>query len=207
MNAVKEYNVEMLPVDSEHAALQQCLHGNSSKDIDRLILTASGGPFLKRDISTFENITLEDTLKHPNWEMGSKITVDSSTMMNKGLEVIEAAYLFGVDINKVDVVVHPQSIIHSMVEYVDGSVISQMSLPDMRFPIQYALTYPEKINMKWNEKPIWDWPDLQFYKPDYNKFPLLKLAIDTFRKGSGSIVLNAANEAAVKLFLAKKSII
>lgn len=206
MKRARENNVSILPIDSEHAALKQCMAGvKRIDDVAKLILTASGGPFRERDASTFGSIRLEDALKHPNWEMGKKITIDSATMMNKGLEVLEAHQLFGVPMSKIDVYVHPQSIVHSLVEFVDGNLISQMGLPDMRFPIQYVLMYPEKVASDWPRADLSVLSDLQFFKPDFVKFPLLKLAYDVGEKG-GNIpaVYNAANEAAVQLFLEEK---
>jgi 1-deoxy-D-xylulose-5-phosphate reductoisomerase len=207
MNLAKEKNVSILPVDSEHAALKQCLSGINEdvKQIDKLILTASGGPFWNFPKEQFGQITLEDALKHPNWVMGAKITIDSATLMNKGLEVIEAHHLFDVDMSNIDVVIHPQSIIHSAVEFVDGTMLAQMSMPDMRFPIQYVLKYPEKCANSWPKVDLAQLAFLQFEKPDFDKFPLLKMAYDAGTKGgTWPVVLNAANERAVRLFLEKK---
>ncbi|MBT5954322.1 1-deoxy-D-xylulose-5-phosphate reductoisomerase [bacterium] len=206
MKRARENNVPILPIDSEHAALKQCMAGvKSIDDVSKLILTASGGPFRDRDANTFDSIKLADALKHPNWEMGKKITIDSATMMNKGLEVLEAHQLFGVPMSKIDVYVHPQSIVHSLVEFVDGNLISQMGLPDMRFPIQYVLMYPNKIHCEWPRADLSILNDLQFFRPDFIKFPLLKLAYDVGEKGGNMpAVYNAANEAAVQLFLEEK---
>ncbi len=200
----EKHKVKILPVDSEHSAIWQCLKGSSLKEVKKIILTASGGPFRKEpeDLST---VNVEMTLKHPNWSMGRKITVDSATMMNKGLEVIEARWLFDLDYSQIEVVVHPQSIIHSMVEFVDGSVLAQLGYPDMRLPIQYALGYPSRLQ---NNLPGIDWlsiRELTFEAPDTKRFPLLKLAYEAgCRGGSLPAAMNAANEVAVELFLKGK---
>lgn len=195
--------IKILPVDSEHSAIFQCLQGSHVEDIDHLILTASGGPFLHLPVDQFKNITREQALKHPNWDMGAKITIDSATMMNKGLEVMEARWLFGLPVEKIRVVIHPQSIVHSMVEFVDGSVIAQMGEPDMRVPIAYALSYPRRVA---TGVPRLDLPvrrELTFFAPDTQKFRCLALAFDVARRGrSYAPVLNAANEIAVAAFLA-----
>lgn len=207
MKKAKENNVPILPIDSEHAALKQCLSGVSETltEVNRLILTASGGPFWNKEKSHFETITKKEALNHPNWNMGAKITIDSATMMNKGLEVIEAHHLFQCPYSKIDVIIHPQSIIHSLVEFKDGTILSQMGLPDMRFPIQYALTYPEKKENSWPKTDLSTLKELQFFKPNYDKFPLLKLAFETGEKGNiFPAVMNAANEAYVGLFLKNK---
>lgn len=207
MPLAKKNNVDILPIDSEHAALKQCLAGinEDPTQYSKLILTASGGPFWNKPIEEFESITLEKALKHPNWSMGQKITIDSATMMNKGLEVIEAHHLFQTPYDKIEVIVHPQSIIHSMVEFTDGTVLSQMGLPDMHFPIQYALTFPEKIENNWPKMNLIQIKELSFFEPNYKKFPLLKCAFECGKKGGTyPIVMNAANEAAVQLFLEKK---
>lgn len=197
-----EHQVKILPVDSEHSAIFQCLNGESVEDIEALILTASGGPFLNRPKADFATITKEQALKHPNWSMGAKITIDSASMMNKGLEVMEAHWLFRMPVNKIKVVVHPQSIIHSMVEFVDGSVMSQMGEPDMRVPISYALSYPRRIATGVKSLHLPDRETLTFYEPDFDKFGCLKLAFDVARHGrSFAPVLNAANEVAVDSFL------
>ncbi len=206
MSLAKEKNVAILPIDSEHAALKQCLAGikEDPSQYSKLILTASGGPFWNTPIEAFSKITLENALKHPNWSMGNKITIDSATMMNKGLEVIEAHHLYQTDYDNIEVIIHPQSIIHSMVEFTDGTVLSQMGLPDMRFPIQYVLTYPEKINNPWPKMSLSKVQPLNFYDPDFKKFPLLKCAFECGKKGGTyPVVMNAANEAAVQLFLNK----
>ena len=201
MEAARENHAAIIPVDSEHSAIFQSLQGAHSP-IERIFLTASGGPFLRTPASELDNVTVADAVNHPRWKMGRKISVDSSTMMNKGFEMIEACWLFGVDISQITVVIHPQSVIHSMVSFQDGAVIGQMSLPDMRLPIQYALTYPERMPL--------DIPRLDFYKlggftfsePDLAKFPCLGLAIDAMKKGGNTpCALNAANETAVAAFL------
>lgn len=193
---------EIIPVDSEHSAIFQCLCGEDPESIKRLVLTASGGPFRERDPSSFASITKSEALSHPNWDMGAKISVDSATMMNKGLEVIEARWLFDLPAEKIDVLVHPQSIIHSMIDFVDGSTKAQLGVPDMRVPIQYALTYPDR----WESKiPHVDWtqyPSLSFDTAAAERFPCLGLAYSALRRGgSATAALNAANEAAVDLFL------
>jgi len=201
METARENHAAIIPVDSEHSAIFQSLQGAHSP-IERIFLTASGGPFLRTPASELDNVTVADAVNHPRWKMGRKISVDSSTMMNKGFEMIEACWLFGVDISQITVVIHPQSVIHSMVSFQDGAVIGQMSLPDMRLPIQYALTYPERMPL--------DIPRLDFYKlggftfsePDLAKFPCLSLAIDAMKKGGNTpCALNAANETAVAAFL------
>jgi len=203
----KKHNVPIIPVDSEHAAIKQCLEGAEKNPewINKIILTASGGPFWNKPQDEFESITLEQALKHPTWTMGSKITIDSSTLMNKGLEVIEAHHLFDIPFSQIEVVIHPQSIIHSLVEFKDGNLLAHLGLPDMRFPIQYALTYPEKWENPWPKTSLSKLPGLQFHEPDFKKFPLLKLAFECGIQGNVfPAVLNAANEAAVSLFLNKK---
>ena len=198
----KEYGVSILPVDSEHSAIFQSLQGNSMNPIKKILLTASGGPFRGRKLSELEGIRVEDALKHPNWSMGRKITIDSSTMVNKGLEVIEAKWLFDVDVDRVQVVVQPQSIIHSMVEYVDGAIIAELGTPDMKLPIQYALYYPERRFLPGDRVDFWTLGKLEFEKPDTDTFYGLELAYEAGRKG-GSLptVFNAANELAVSQFL------
>ncbi|MGB9678635.1 MAG: 1-deoxy-D-xylulose-5-phosphate reductoisomerase [Thermoanaerobacteraceae bacterium] len=200
------YNVSFLPIDSEHCAIHQCLQGNKKEDISRLILTASGGPFRGMKTDFLKTVSVEQTLKHPNWNMGKKITVDSATLMNKGFEVIEAKWFFNVEPEKIDVVIHPQSIIHSMVEYKDGSIIAQMATTDMRIPIQYAINYPRRCHIK--EVKFLDFAlnnTLTFEKPDVLTFRGLTLAFDALKTGgSMTAVLNAADEAAVNLFLNKK---
>ena len=202
MPLAKENNVSVLPVDSEHSAIFQSLQGNESKALCKILLTASGGPFRGKKEEDLMEIRVEDALKHPNWAMGQKITIDSSTMVNKGLEVIEAKWLFGVDVDQVQVVVQPQSIIHSMVEYVDGAIIAQLGTPDMKLPIQYALYYPERRELPGERIDFWSLGKLEFEKPDMDTFYGLKLAYEAGRKG-GTLptVFNAANELAVRQFL------
>jgi len=197
-----EHGVTILPVDSEHSALFQCLQGNRIEDVRRLILTASGGPFLHRPKEDFVNITRAEALRHPNWSMGQKITIDSATMMNKGLEVMEARWLFDLAIEKVDVCIHPQSIIHSMVEFKDGSVLSQMGVPDMKVPIAYALSFPERIETGVASLNLCEKKELTFFEPDFEKFRCLKIAYEVAKKGGTyPAVLNAANEIVVDSFL------
>ncbi len=203
---LKEYNSEIIPVDSEHSAVFQSLKSGNHNEIERIILTASGGPFRGADKKFLENVTLEQALKHPNWSMGAKITIDSSTLVNKGLEVIEAHHLFLVDYDKIDVIVHPQSIIHSMVEFRDKSVIAQMGEPDMKTPILYAFTYPERLENKLlGNFDFMKFSNITFEKVDFDVFRGLKLAYDAGKLGeSYPIVYNAANEAAVDLFMNRK---
>lgn len=197
-----KYGAELIPVDSEHSAIFQCLIGEEKDYIDKLILTASGGPFLDLDKEKLSTVTVDQALAHPNWKMGSKITIDSATMMNKGLEVIEAHWLFGLPKEKIEVVVHPQSIIHSMVEFVDGSIKAQLSLPDMKLPIQYALTFPERLNADFVETKLPKIRELTFFEPDYDKFECLNLAYEVMEIGGTTpCVLNASNEVAVDKFL------
>jgi 1-deoxy-D-xylulose-5-phosphate reductoisomerase len=193
---------DLLPVDSEHSAIFQALTAGKREEVRRLILTASGGPFLKRDKKSLENVTVEEALKHPNWSMGPKITVDSATLMNKGLEVIEARWLFGFPVEKIDVQIHPQSIVHSMVEYCDGSVMAQMGTPDMRCAISYALAWPDRIESGVEPLSLPRIETLSFFEPDMERFPALSLARQVAREG-GSLpaVLNAANEVMVERFL------
>lgn len=201
-NYCKEYNAEIIPVDSEHSAIYQCLAGENIGEVEKLIITASGGPFLNKEKSFFENVTVDEALNHPNWKMGNKITIDCATMMNKGLEVIEAHWLFGIPKEKIDIVVHPQSIIHSMVQFRDGSIKAQMGLPDMKLPIQYALTYPERLQNDFERTNIPGIGTLNFYEPDFEKFECLKLAFDVLEAGgTAPCILNAANEVAVEKFL------
>lgn len=201
----KEYKVPILPVDSEHSAIFQSLQGAGDNKISRILLTASGGPFRGRKSDDLKNIQVEDALKHPNWSMGRKITIDSSTLVNKGLEVMEAKWLFDVALDQIQVVVHPQSVIHSAVEYEDGAVIAQLGTPDMRLPIQYALYYPERRNLSGRRLDLFEIADLTFEKPDTDTFRGLALAYQAMEKG-GNIptVYNAANEKAVSLFLDRK---
>ena len=201
----KEYKVPILPVDSEHSAIFQSLQGAGDNKISRILLTASGGPFRGRKADELKNIQVEDALKHPNWSMGRKITIDSSTLVNKGLEVMEAKWLFDVALDQIQVVVHPQSVIHSAVEYQDGAVIAQLGTPDMRLPIQYALYYPERRNLSGRRLDLFEIADLSFEKPDTDTIRGLALAYQAMEKG-GNIptVYNAANEKAVSLFLDRK---
>lgn len=198
----QEHGSQLIPIDSEHSAIFQCLQGNSSKDIRRLILTASGGPFLRSSEEELNVITVDRALAHPTWSMGPKVTIDSSTLMNKGFELIEAYFLFGVPIEQIEVVIHPQSVIHSWIEYIDGSMLAQASEPNMIFPIQYALTHPQR---KAGLLPTFDfrkYPSLQFFAPDMNKFRCLGLAFEAIRLGgSAPCYLNAANEVLVHRFI------
>lgn len=201
LKEAEKNGVKILPVDSEHSAIFQALEGNHKKELKKIFLTASGGPFRTRDFSSFKDITPKEALNHPTWNMGAKITIDSATLMNKGLEIIEAAYLFNVEPEKIEVVVHPQSIVHSMVGYVDGSIIAQLGLPDMREAISYALSWPERLDTNL-EYPDFSMLDLHFEKPDYNKFRSLKLAFAAAKeKGTLPCAMNAANEEAVMAFL------
>lgn len=205
MKAAAEHNVKILPVDSEHSAIFQSLEGNRHQDVDGIILTASGGPFRGKSKAELETVTLEQALKHPNWSMGSKITIDSATLMNKGLEVIEAKWLFNLEPEQIKVLVHPQSIIHSMVSYIDGSIIAQLGPPDMRLPIQYALTYPNRAKNNFSRVNFTQMNRLDFQEPDFEAFPCLRLAYDAIKiGGTMTAVMNGANEAAVALFLNKK---
>ena len=205
MPLAKEYQVAILPVDSEHSAIFQSLHGGQEKALHKILLTASGGPFRQKTREELLNIQVEDALKHPNWEMGRKITIDSSTLVNKGLEVIEAKWLFDVSLDQIEVVVHPQSIIHSMVEYVDGAIIAQLGTPDMKLPIQYALYYPERRFLPGDRLDFAALSKLTFEKPDMETFYGLRLAFEAGKEG-GSLptVFNAANELAVSKFLERK---
>lgn len=202
MSDVRKYNATLLPVDSEHSAIFQCIRGHDKGSIKKIILTASGGPFVGKTRKALENVSPEHALKHPNWSMGRKITIDSATLMNKGLEVIEAHYLFELLPEKIDVLIHPQSIVHSIVEFIDGSYIAQMSMPDMKGPIAYALLYPERLN---NVIAPIEWERLSaitFHKPDNNTFPCLSLAYSALAAGGTMpAVLNASNEIAVSAFL------
>ena len=201
----KLYGAEILPVDSEHSAVFQCLIGENINQVEKLILTASGGPFLNKTKADFLNVTVEEALNHPNWKMGNKITIDSASMMNKGLEVIEAKWLFNIQQDKIDVVIHPQSIIHSMVQYIDGSIKAQLGLPDMKLPIQYALTYPERLNNNYSRTNLPSIGQLTFFEPDLDKFECLKIAYSALESGGNApCVLNAANEIAVDKFLKGK---
>ena len=201
-NLANKTNVKIYPVDSEHSAIWQCLVGEDIKEVNKIILTGSGGPFRELPIEKFNTITLNQALNHPNWEMGKKITIDSATMMNKGLEVIEAQWLFNMPTEKIKIVVHPQSIIHSMVEFKDKSIKAQLGLPDMKIPIQYALTYPSHCETDWDELDLTEIQSLTFEKPDFIKFPCIKLAFDVLNTGgTAPAVLNVANEQAVYRFL------
>ena len=201
-NLAVKNKVAILPVDSEHSAIFQCLTGEHINPIEKIILTASGGPFRGKKRFELENITKEQALKHPNWTMGAKITIDSASLMNKGLEVIEAKWLFGLEANQIDVVIHPQSIIHSMVQFTDGSIKAQMGLPDMRIPIQYALSYPERLESNFPRFDFTEFPALTFEKPDTETFQNLSLAFRALKEGGNMpCILNAANEVAVEKFL------
>jgi 1-deoxy-D-xylulose-5-phosphate reductoisomerase len=198
----KEYNVQILPVDSEHSAIFQCLAGEKDNKIEKIILTASGGPFRGKGLDFLANVTREHALKHPNWVMGAKITIDSASLMNKGLEVIEAKWLFDLTAAQIDVIVHPQSIIHSLVQFEDGSIKAQMGLPDMKLPIQYALTYPNRVKTSFKRFDFMDYPNLTFEKPDKDTFRNLKLAYEALERGGNMpCIINAANEVAVAAFL------
>ena len=200
--AQEQSGAEIFPVDSEHSAIWQCLVGEELEDLNRIILTGSGGPFRQKEISLFSNITVKEALNHPNWDMGEKITIDSATMMNKGLEVIEAYWLFRIDPDQINIIVHPQSIIHSMVEMNDGSVKAQMGVPDMKVPIQYALTYPRHIEATWEKLDLINCADLTFEKPDYNRFPCIALGFKVLERfGSSGAALNLSNDYAVYRFL------
>ncbi|MGN1051477.1 MAG: 1-deoxy-D-xylulose-5-phosphate reductoisomerase, partial [Acutalibacteraceae bacterium] len=202
MKEVKENGVNLYPVDSEHSAVFQCLQGTyDKKSLKKIILTASGGPFFGKTYNELANVTVKEALNHPNWSMGAKITIDSATMMNKGLEIIEAAWLFDVDVEDIDVVIHRESIIHSMIEYTDNSVIAQMGVPDMRIPIQYAITYPKRYPSPVSKLSLAKTINLSFYEPDYETFRCLSLAKKAMKIGGNApAVLNGANEVANKLF-------
>lgn len=205
MDMVKEQGVRLFPVDSEHSAIFQSLEGHRSDDVSRIILTASGGPFFQYPLDKLREVSIADALNHPNWSMGRKITIDSATMMNKGLEVIEARWLFDLPVEKISVVIHPQSIIHSLVEYVDGCVIAQLGIPDMKAPIAYALTYPERVETGVRGLDLTAIASLNFFQPDLERFPALQLAFRAAGEGeSMPAVMNAANEVAVDAFLSGK---
>lgn len=205
INAVKKYDVKLYPVDSEHSAIFQCLRGNEDNKIRRILLTASGGPFRGRKREELLNVRAEDALKHPNWSMGKKVTIDSASLMNKGLEVIEAKWLFGVDVEDIEVLIHPQSIVHSAVEYEDGAVIAQMGEPDMKVPIQYALTYPKRVKNSFPKIDFAQRNSLTFEKPDMDTFKCLSLAYRAIKTGGTMpTVMNGANEMAVAAFLENK---
>lgn len=205
MPLVKEYNVRLLPVDSEHSAVFQCLQGAGEQTVEKLLLTASGGPFFGKTKEELGSITVEQALKHPNWSMGKKITVDSSTLVNKGLEVMEAGWLFSLAPEQIEVLVQPKSIIHSMIQFNDGAVLAQLGVPDMKLPIQYAMTYPDRLALSGKRLDFFELQKIEFYRPDTETFRALSLAYDAFREG-GSLptVYNAANEMAVSLFLERK---
>jgi len=204
-NIMNESGAKIYPVDSEHSAIWQCLVGEEIEDVKRIILTGSGGPFRTRDLHTFSEISLKEALNHPNWSMGNKITIDSATMMNKGLEVIEARWLFDLQINQIDILIHPQSIIHSMVEFNDRSIKAQLGIPDMKIPIQYALTYPTHALTEWDELDLAKIGTLSFEEKDIEKFPCIELAYESLRiGGSAPAVLNVANDNAVYSFLNKR---
>lgn len=204
MDLCLKFNAKLIPVDSEHNAIFQITHNNYNNAINKIILTASGGPFRNLTCEQLCDVTVESALKHPNWVMGKKITIDSATMMNKGLEVIEAAYLFDMPVDKIEVLIHPQSIIHSFVEFIDGSLISQLGFPDMKIPISYALGFPDRITSGVEGIKLEESDDLTFESPDNNLFPCLDLAYQAFSKGMATtIILNAANEIAVEAFLNK----
>lgn len=206
MKAAKENNVQILPVDSEHSAIFQCLQGCPEKGaLKKLILTASGGPFFGKSMEELKNIRPEQALKHPNWSMGTKVTIDSATMMNKGLEVMEAAWLFDMAPQQIDVVIHRESIVHSLIEYQDNSVIAQLGLPDMRIPIQYALTYPRRYPSPVGELKLWEQQNLTFFEPDLETFRCLAVCIEALKLGGlAPAAANGANEKAVELFLKNK---
>ena len=205
MRTAKEHNAPVIPVDSEHSAIFQCLAGEHFNPVEKLIITASGGAFRSFTPEQLEKVTLKDALKHPNWSMGPKVTIDSASLMNKGLEVIEAKWLFGMPLEKIDVLVHPQSVIHSMVQFEDGSVKAQLGIPDMRLPIQYALTYPLRLPLPYPRLDFTQYGQFTFEKPNREMFPCLDMAYKASATGGGMpCVMNAANEAAVKLFMEEK---
>lgn len=202
VDLAKKYSSEIIPVDSEHSAIFQCLVGENKETVSKLILTASGGPFLNTPYEKLKDVSVKEALNHPNWSMGAKITIDSASMMNKGLEVIEAHWLFGLNKERIQVLVHPQSIIHSMIEFIDGSIKAQLSMPDMKLPIQYALSYPERLNKSYTDTNFSSIKNLTFFEPDFKKFECLKLAFDVMEQdGTAPCILNAANEIAVEKFL------
>lgn len=205
MSEAVRHNVTLLPVDSEHSAIFQALEAGHRDDVAKIILTASGGPFRGMNREQLSHVTREQALNHPNWSMGQKITIDSATLMNKGLEVIEAKWLFSVDVETIEVVVHPQSVVHSLVEYQDGSVMAQLGIPDMRIPIAYALSYPKRLPLQLKPLQLSQCSNLEFHEPDYDSFPALGLAFAAIRTGGvAPAVLNAANEVAVAAFLAQR---
>ena len=203
--SLKSSKSQLFPVDSEHSAIWQCLKGENIKEVSRIILTGSGGPFRLRELSTFENIKVEEALNHPNWDMGRKISIDSATMMNKGLEVIEAFWLFGFDHKKIDIVIHPESVIHSMIEMNDGSIKAQLGVPDMKVPIQYSLTYPNHQFANWERFDFFQYKNLTFEEPDFKKFPSILYALEALERGGTSgAALNLSNDITVNLFLQNK---
>jgi 1-deoxy-D-xylulose-5-phosphate reductoisomerase len=205
MAEVQKNNVRLLPIDSEHSAIAQALEAGRKEDVARIILTASGGPFLNLDADKLRQVTPQQALNHPNWDMGQKISIDSATLMNKGLEVIEARWLFDVELAKIEVLVHPQSIVHSLVEFVDGSVVAQLGIPDMRVPISYALSCPERLQTGLSRLNLTECRDLSFLEPDTTRFPALQTAFEACRQGGCKpAVLNGANEVAVAAFLEEK---
>lgn len=194
-NLAQEYHVPILPVDSEHSAIFQSLVGEGDNEVEKLLLTCSGGPFRNFTHEQLEKVTAADALKHPTWDMGAKITIDSASLMNKGFEVTEAKWLFGVPADKIEVLIHPQSVVHSAVQFVDGAVKAQLGVPDMRLPIQYAFSFPQRLHLNGERLDLFKTQDLQFFKPDYKKFKCLQLAFDAIRKGGNmSCIVNAANE-------------
>ncbi len=194
-NLAQEYHVPILPVDSEHSAIFQSLVGEGDNEVEKLLLTCSGGPFRNFTHEQLEKVTAADALKHPTWDMGAKITIDSASLMNKGFEVTEAKWLFGVPADKIEVLIHPQSVVHSAVQFVDGAVKAQLGVPDMRLPIQYAFSFPQRLHLDGERLDLFKTQDLQFFKPDYKKFKCLQLAFDAIRKGGNmSCIVNAANE-------------
>jgi 1-deoxy-D-xylulose-5-phosphate reductoisomerase len=204
MNLSRKHKAPIIPVDSEHSAIYQCLQGQEHGDVERLILTASGGPFYrsKKDLDT---ITVEEALDHPTWKMGAKITIDSATLMNKGLEAIEAHHLFGIPMEKISIVIHPQSIVHSLVEFADGAMLAQLSNPDMRLPIQYALTHPRRFKTSIKKLELEQVKELHFAAPDFSRFPCLKLALDAGKRGgTAPVALSSSNEEAVQAFIERK---
>lgn len=194
-NLAQEYHVPILPVDSEHSAIFQSLMGEGDNEVEKILLTCSGGPFRNYTHEQLEKVTAADALKHPTWDMGAKITIDSASLMNKGFEVTEAKWLFGVPADKIEVLIHPQSVVHSAVQFVDGAVKAQLGVPDMRLPIQYAFSFPQRLHLNGDRLDLFKTQDLQFFKPDYQKFKCLQLAFDAIRKGGNmSCIVNAANE-------------
>lgn len=194
-NLAQEYHVPILPVDSEHSAIFQSLVGEGDNEVEKILLTCSGGPFRNYTHEQLEKVTAADSLKHPTWDMGAKITIDSASLMNKGFEVTEAKWLFGVPADKIEVLIHPQSVVHSAVQFVDGAVKAQLGVPDMRLPIQYAFSFPQRLHLNGDRLDLFKTQDLQFFKPDYQKFKCLQLAFDAIRKGGNmSCIVNAANE-------------